>query len=72
MLICQTFLFKKKTFWTLIRVALITLTIDYVTQHKPGGMINLKSYIFVDLAFGKGALLFYLLTKTNAIQVGDL
>jgi len=34
-------------------------------------MLSAKSYIFVSIAFGKGALLFYLLTKTIAIRVGD-
>lgn len=34
-------------------------------------MWSMKSLIFVDTASGKGALLFYLLTKTIAIGVGD-
>lgn len=35
-------------------------------------MLSLKSHIFVDLAFGKGIVLFYLLTETTAIKVGDV
>ena len=34
-------------------------------------MLNLKSHIFVDIAFGKGIVLFCLLTKTITIQAGD-
>jgi len=34
-------------------------------------MLSMKSYIFVGIAFGKGAFLFYLLTKTIATEVGD-
>ena len=34
-------------------------------------MLNLKSHIFVDIAFGKGIVLFYLLTKTIATKAGD-
>jgi hypothetical protein len=30
-------------------------------------MLRVKSFIFVAIAFGKGAFLFYLLTKTIAI-----
>ncbi len=32
----------------------------------------MKSYIFVGIAFEKGRILFYLLTKTIAIRAGDL
>lgn len=35
-------------------------------------MLRLKSYIFVDIAIEKGRTLFYLLTKTIAIEAGDL
>lgn len=35
-------------------------------------MLLVNSPIFVDIAFGKGAMLFYLLTKTIAIEAGDL
>jgi len=31
----------------------------------------MKSHIFVEIAFGKGIVLFYLLTKTIAIRAGD-
>jgi len=34
-------------------------------------MLRVKSLIFVSIAFGKDALLFYLLTKTSTIGVGD-
>lgn len=35
-------------------------------------MWRVKSFIFVDIAFGKGALLFLLLTKISTIRVGDI
>jgi len=35
-------------------------------------MLSAKSSIFVYSAFGKGKILFYLLTKTIAIRAGDL
>lgn len=35
-------------------------------------MLNSKSHIFVEIAFAKGRVLFYLLTKTTAILAGDV
>lgn len=35
-------------------------------------MLSVKSHIFVDIAFRKGKVLFYLLTKTSAILAGDV
>jgi len=34
-------------------------------------MLSMKSHIFVDIAFGKGTELFYLLAKTITIRAGD-
>ena len=34
-------------------------------------MLQLKSHIFVNIAFRKASVLFYLLTKTTALQAGD-